>query len=172
MAGQGEVEPHYRRGTVLLFVSQAFLMNECDYRRLRATAFWSLVGFVAMLACGASRADATCGDWLAHAGEMPALHTGETVDEKKSRDPSSTSQRDRSRSLPVSKPCHGPFCRSAPSQPAPTSPANAFPQIEKLALFGEAVLNLTQCGQLIFGDEANAHPLRGFPALIDHPPRS
>jgi hypothetical protein len=46
-----------------------------------------------------------------------------------------------------------------------------MPQVEKLALCGLVDSVLIGLRPSPFGDEADAHPLRGFPNLIDHPPR-
>jgi hypothetical protein len=73
--------------------------------------------------------------------------------------------------VPLSQPCHGPFCRSAPSQPAPTAPSNVIPQVEKLALCGQVDYALATLRLSPFRDEADAQPLRGYPKFIDHPPR-
>jgi hypothetical protein len=146
-------------------------MNQRDNRRTWTAAFCSLSALTFALVVEVSRADASCGDWLAHTGNMPALENRATGKEKNSRDRSATQNLTRSSDAPLSRPCHGPFCRSAPSQPAPTAPSNVFPQVEKLALCGQVDYALAALRLSPFGDEAEAQPLRGYPKLIDHPPR-
>jgi hypothetical protein len=147
-------------------------MDGCVQNRSRFAALCGVLGVVLLQALIAARAEGSCGDWLAHAGEMPAIDIRATDVEKKVPGRPATSNRARSNDSPMSQPCHGPFCRSAPSQPAPPAPANFFSQFEKLALFAKHGLDLSECKDHAFGREADAHPLRGFPILIEHPPRA
>jgi hypothetical protein len=146
-------------------------MNQRNYLRPWTTALCSLLGCVVAQWFGVTSADASCGDWLAHTHDMAAMHGGDDANRQHRRDQASVNNEARSSDHPVSKPCHGPFCRNAPSQPAPPAPVNINLHVEKLVLCGLADLNLTGCRQSQFGGETDAHPLRGFPNLIDHPPR-
>jgi hypothetical protein len=146
-------------------------MKERHSCRCWIAAFCSLSSLAFALAFDPLYADASCGDWLVHTGEMPGAHSREANDVTHRHDGSATSNRGRSSDDPLSQPCQGPFCRSAPSQPAPTAPSNVIPQVEKLALCGQVDYALAALRLSPFRDEANAHPLRGYPNLIDHPPR-
>jgi hypothetical protein len=139
------------------------------------SGYWFEALYTALIAAAlpvfaVSRAEATCGDWLAHPSAT-AMSQYEHLDHSTAAThPSSNDQR-RSARLPLSKPCHGPLCRSAPSQPAPPAPANISFQTEKLALFEIVDTYLADCRRFYNGDDSQSHPLRGFPPRIDHPPR-
>jgi hypothetical protein len=78
---------------------------------------------------------------------------------------------DQKSRLPISKPCNGPYCRSAPFQPLPASPVSVSPQSDRSALFGHADLQLTTREQYHFAGEPNACSMPGFKVRIEHPPR-
>jgi hypothetical protein len=118
----------------------------------------------------ATSANASCGDWLTHSGDMRSSRDHQ-VDGMTQTDPASANEQHRSDKLPLSKPCHGPLCRSAPAQPAPTAPASVIFSSDKLALFGSTETLFTDCRRFYQVNELDAHATRGFPARIDHPPR-
>jgi len=131
-----------------------------------------LVSFIMLQSLGAWRAEASCGDWLAHAGDTFADSGSEAARHSQSGGQSSAKQDDRSSRLPLSKTCHGPLCRRAPSQPAPTAPANVLSHGDQLALSGLVQSPSPKCPKFDLGGESEAHAARGFPARIDHPPRA
>src|SRR5688572_6324694 len=89
-----------------------------------------------------------------------------------STDQSTLKQDGGSNPLPISKPCNGPYCRSAPFQPVPSAPVNISLHSDRLAFFGHVDLQLTPREQFHHGVESDACPARGFPSRIDHPPRA
>jgi hypothetical protein len=158
-----------RDGTYLWFVVGTSMCPR-DYPRHWFTLIFSLLLAALWQLASAPRADASCGDWLAHSGEMSAARD-HRIDSSSHVDPASANQRHRTTRLPLSKPCHGPFCRSAPPQPAPTAPASVSFATDKLALFGCSEPLLAGSRQFYQDNESDALPSRGFPARIDHPPR-
>jgi hypothetical protein len=144
-----------------------------NYRRW-LSAIGSLLGVVLALRLGSPDAKASCGDWLAHPGHKMTMRSSSRGDANRyiERDPSAVDKLDASSKLPISRPCHGPYCRSAPYNPAPTGPANVHFQIEKLALVTDSSLDLVARQHVHSGGDLGAHPLRGFPIRIEHPPRA
>jgi hypothetical protein len=137
------------------------------------SAILVLLSFVSLHIASGSRAFASCGDWLAHparvnsavdkdAGQMQALaHKGPSADVV-----SGSSQSPR----PTS--CHGPSCRSGPSMPFPSAPPSTLNPIDKLMFVGHAALHDADGRGSFVDANSVAHPLRGFPAAIEHPPRA
>src|SRR5687767_13613921 len=93
------------------------------YRSWSATVCL-LLSLVALQVVGVSRAGATCGDWLAHPGGSGMAAHDTAATQLQSTDQSTLKQDGGSNPLPISKPCNGPYCRSAPFQPVPSAPVN------------------------------------------------
>jgi hypothetical protein len=139
---------------------------------IRAVAVRTIAGLGVIVTLGASRATATCGDWLAHpskaaAAAAPAGAAETQVDEPKARSTNATSRQAPSR------PCQGPFCGKAPSTPAAPTPAPIPTLTDQtlavLALHGADGDPAETFSCLTLGD---ADPLAGFGRRIDHPPRA
>jgi hypothetical protein len=73
--------------------------------------------------------------------------------------------------LPISAPCSGPFCRSAPAQPAPAAPVTVSSTNDRLAVNGDFRMTLFDGWTFFSGDDSDSRPTPGFPQRIDHPPR-
>ncbi len=129
-----------------------------------------LIGLVVLQFVAVSRADATCGDWLAVPGERQMLAHQRPMAHGETTNPSTASQRD-STPLSRSKPCNGPYCRSAPFHPSPNTPVSITYHSDRLAVFvclaGEDALRL----ESKFYREPNVCAAPGFKARIEHPPR-
>jgi hypothetical protein len=149
-------------------------MDQRGHYRRWIAAFSSLSGVVLALGFASPGANASCGDWLAHPDETTAMRVSNraVASRHSERDPAAVEKLDAPSKLPLSRPCHGPYCRSAPYDPAPTAPASLHSQIEKLAIFTDSNLGLVARRQVNSGGDSGAHPLRGFPTRIEHPPRA
>jgi hypothetical protein len=123
-------------------------------------------------AIAVSRADASCGDWLAHPGTAVNMDVDDHAAGANSGSQPMKMGSGSSRRLPGSAPCSGPFCRNAPQQPDPTVPASISFQTDKIALSYHAGAQLPERLQFYRQGEPEPHPARGFPSRIDHPPRA
>jgi hypothetical protein len=128
---------------------------------VRAAAAIALFGVFA-----ASRASATCGDWLAHPTKAATEVTAADAEETSSETATSPAHS-------PARPCHGPFCGQAPSTPAAPAPApvptftdHAFAVLALHASASDADGNFSRH----FLDDADS--LTGFGRRIDHPPRA
>jgi hypothetical protein len=119
----------------------------------------------------ASRAAATCGDWLAHPGERGMSADGVKAAEQPAAQSALNNGLGSSR-LPISKPCNGPYCRSAPYQSAPATPVTILLPSDRLAVFGSGEQPLSNNSQYLRAGEFVTYPLPGFKARIEHPPRT
>jgi hypothetical protein len=145
-------------------------------KRVRNTAFGeALCGLLACLALqagAASRAGATCGDWLAHPADDVSMTAGDAGARPRPSDADSpATQQGRSDLLPVC-PCRGPQCQRDPSQRAPAAPVVVSQSVERLAVVGcaEARPDVDRC--FLAGREPQVRPERGHWQRIDHPPRA
>ena len=151
-----------------LFFVRLGLMVDCATHRRWFPAACGLLSLCALQLVAVSQAGATCGDWLARPGERMAAH--ETPIKVKATNASAVHQRD-STPLSKSKPCNGPYCRSAPFQPVPATPVNITLKSDRLAFFGEADIQPATFVQFHQFGEPDACVARGFPSRIEHPPR-
>jgi hypothetical protein len=135
-------------------------------RRVVVVAVRAALAFAFVGVFAASRASATCGDWLAHPTKASTAENASAADE-------SSSETAAAPTRSPSRPCHGPFCGQAPWAPAAPAPA----PIPTFSDHTFAVLAL----RIADGDEddafsclflGDADPLAGFGRRIDHPPRA
>jgi hypothetical protein len=139
--------------------------------RLWSVNVCGLLSLVVLQVVGVSRARASCGDWLAHPGESRMAANDKAVSQQQPAEQSVLKQDRGSKRLPISKPCNGPYCRSAPFHPVPAAPVSISLQSDRLALFRHVDVELTPRAQFHFGGQLDACASRGFPSRIDHPPR-
>jgi hypothetical protein len=144
-------------------------------QRLRCS-WWSplaaLLSLLTLQVVAVSRADASCGDWLAHSGTAVNMDVDDHAPGANSGSQPMKMGSGNSRRLPGSAPCSGPFCRHAPQQPDPSVPASVSFQTDKTALTYFAGARLAEHLQFFRQGESDPHPARGFPTRIDHPPRA
>jgi hypothetical protein len=158
-----------------LFSSSAMGLPPMGHRvhhRLASAVVCGLLSVLVLQCVIVSRAKATCGDWLAHpgggqmkVGEASVLH-GRPMDQGTNK------QHSHSARLPLSKPCNGPYCRSAPFQPIPTAPVSLSLPTDRIALFVQSEVRLTPRSGFEPSGEPDVRAMRGFPSRIDHPPRA
>jgi hypothetical protein len=120
----------------------------------------------------AMRAHASCGDWLSHSpGDMRPMGSGleSWADGHATR--LAETESGTANHLPHSKPCEGPFCRSAPALPLPAAPARIVTPTDKLAVMSSDAERSSADNHSYFAVELGAHASRGFPTRIEHPPR-
>jgi hypothetical protein len=118
------------------------------------TRFAGIAVFL-LVAGTASRADASCGDWLAGNDAMPGH---------------SAAQNDGHPKAPV--PCDGPACRrSREHAPAvPPAPVRRLDNTERWCRLAEELASRPSLFTLV-EPEADASPLTGFRLSIERPPR-
>lgn len=103
------------------------------------------------------RADASCGDWLAH-DSMPAEQHEQPADVELPRD--------------VPPPCSSGECRQAPSHPLPVSPYRSFtPQPDEWGALAHFALRLKSADHR-FALEVPLHFPEGLRVSLERPPRS
>jgi hypothetical protein len=114
---------------------------------------------------------ATCGDWLAHSGDMQI--SAENANASGAHSGQSARKQDSSTArLPISKPCNGPYCRSAPFPSAPASPVSISLPSDRLLVVANADVELTSSSRFQSVREPDACPTPGFKERIEHPPRA
>lgn len=111
---------------------------------------------------GSSRANATCGDWLAHPNDAG-------VDQSTPAEtPAATAGRHES-----PRPCSGPFCGRTPTAPAAPAPIQVPTASDQLlaALANSSVAVATDRDSAL-SLVSHAAPQAGFARRIDHPPQA
>jgi hypothetical protein len=148
-------------------------MHCCVRYRSWADALILLLSCVLLQSVLGMRAFATCGDWLAHPDQSPTAveRTGSDahvlVDEDGSVDGTL-----RSSEQPFPLPCHGPYCRNAPTKPVPTAPPTTVNASDKLLLAAQGIVCNPLSRWSYVSSDTSAHAVRGFPVDIEHPPRA
>lgn len=102
------------------------------------------------------RANASCGDWLAHDGMPSEEQQPADIDEPRD----------------VPAPCSSGHCRQAPDHPLPGSPHRSFtPQPDQWGALADFAVRL-KSGQDRFALEVPLHFPEGLRLLLERPPRS
>ena len=132
--------------------------NSRHYRRLPLFV-WTLVSVFGFMLLGASKAEATCGDYLAHHGMDQDSHFGMTDDGH----PAGT--------IPLRAPCHGPSCQRGPVQiPLSTPVVSLEPQDRWGGIANVEVPMLDQTSFLTQFSEPVCLPMIAF--RLDRPPKA
>jgi hypothetical protein len=148
-------------------------MFRCVRYRACANTLLLLLSCVLLQSVLAIRTFASCGDWLAHPGpshsaaDQTSSHLPLPGNSNESAD-STLASNEPSSPLP----CHGPFCRNAPTKPIPTVPPTNVNPSDKLLLAAQGIVCNSLSRWTFVGSDASAHELRGFPTDIEHPPRA
>jgi hypothetical protein len=140
---------------------------------------WCVDALVLLLSCillqsvSGMRAFASCGDWLAHPGQLPSADAPTTGDAQMLAGVDHTFDKSlASNERPSPLPCDGPFCRNVPTKKVPTVPTSTVSASDKLLLAAQGIhcepLSRSSCRS----SDISAHALRGFPVDIEHPPRA
>jgi hypothetical protein len=125
----------------------------------------------AVLTALASSSSASCGDWLAHApNSSPATapQVAESVSALIAGSESGGLNRHRLPQIP----CTGPKCRNVPTTPdAPIPPATSI-YLAKFAISCSMTPANVGTRSLAIAAANDARAARGFPELVEHPPRA
>jgi hypothetical protein len=163
--------PRARCRFAFLVTDALMFMRYRVHHRLGSAVVCGLLCVLAFQSVGGSRVRASCGDWLAHPGETPMSATNAVTSEAQITSETTSAVHSSGTRLPQSKPCNGPYCRSAPFHSTPTSPVSVSWPTDRLAVYGYAELQLAICSQFHRACEPHAFPAPGFKARIEHPPR-
>jgi hypothetical protein len=132
---------------------------------------YGLLSVIGLQIVEAPHACATCGDWLAH-----PLDGNKSSDDAASTSMHSTVAPSSLQlgldDKPISQPCHGPNCRSAPPPRTPAAPLVISFHSDQLAIAVGCQWLSTPPAHFSRGNESVAHAALGFWPRIEHPPRA
>lgn len=127
-------------------------------KRRLSLSVWTLAALCGFITLGASKVEATCGDYLSpHAmADQTTSPLSKTVDSLPG--------------MPRHKPCHGASCGQAPAQAPPAAPAVSFEQQDRWGWV--ATLSLSSVSESSFMAQCSepfVSPMVAF--RLDRPPR-